>query len=83
MREYRDIYGADADGNRGVPYYEFEIEKSDYEEIKYEIITNLEDEEYSDTIEIHLLSALTDELIEFTVDISDYLTEQEYKDARD
>ena len=83
MIEYKDIYGADADGNRGIPVIEYELEPADNEEIKYEIITNLEDEEYHDSIEVHLLSMLTDELISFDVTISDYLTEEEFKGVKD
>lgn len=62
-------YGADADGNRGITVYEYEIEESDRPEIEKQvakILANYDADDQPKTVEVIL-----DGLI-FEVDVCDY-----------
>jgi len=81
MIEYKDTnYGVDADGNRGITIWEYEIEDGDFEEIKEQIIMQLWEDciPYTSTTTIYLVSQSTDEEIDFEVEVSEYLTQEEY-----
>lgn len=81
MIEYKDTnYGADADGNRGITIWEYEIEDEDFEEIKEQISTQLWEDciPYTSTTTIYLESQSTGEKIDFEVEVSEYLTQEEY-----
>ena len=79
MRCYKELYGADADGNRGQWIYECELEPSDSDEIVRQIEDYLKDnginhkDDYPDGIEVTLFNPYTDDDVQFTVDIKDYL----------
>jgi len=79
MRCYKELYGADADGNRGQWIYEYELEPSDSDEIVRQIEYYLKDnginhkDDYPDGIEVTLFNPYTDDNVQFTVDIKDYL----------
>lgn len=62
-------YGADADGNRGMKQYFYEIDDSDRDDIVEQLLEN----PYSSTV--YLVCPYTDELIEFDVDREDYIKE--------
>lgn len=77
-------YGADADGNRGIKVYEYEIETSDTEDIVCQLIDAINDgsistdangniDESETTYTITLIYPYTEEDIEFDVNIKDYL----------
>jgi len=79
MRCYKELYGADADGNRGQWIYECELEPSDSDEIVRQIEYYLKDnginhkDDYPYGIEVTLFNPYTDDDVQFTVDIKDYL----------
>lgn len=71
-------YGADADGNRGIKVWEFELEYSDEEEVKSQINKYLLENDYDEddlpeTCKIYIYSPDVDEDIEFEVSLCDYL----------
>lgn len=69
-------YGADADGNRGIKVYEYEIEESDREDIVCQLIDAINDgsiDESDSNYTIILICPYTEEAIEFDVNIKDYL----------
>lgn len=69
-------YGADADGNRGATMVEFEIEKSDREEIEEQvaaILADLDSDDYPDEVNVILYSKELCEDVAITVDVCDYL----------
>jgi hypothetical protein len=74
----KELYGADADGNRGQWIWEYEIEKSDRDEIVDQIHTfieqnEIEEDDMPSTCKILLSCDRTGEEVEFEVEISDYL----------
>lgn len=77
MITYTDTYGADADGNKGIPIIEHEIEKSDFDEIHAQVLENIaaleEDEETPDEMDIILICPISEEDITFTITTKDYL----------
>jgi len=78
MNSYKEYYGKDIDGNKGLVGYEHELENSDNAAIKEQIIEMVTDEEYDATVTITLCSDLTGDNVDFDVTISDYLTKAEY-----
>ena len=66
-------YGADADGNHGIYIEFYELEKSDEPEIVRQIKEAIEDGDYSDTIVVQIECQETGEMIDFDVDVCDYL----------
>ena len=75
MHCYQELYGSDADGNRGVIITNAELEPSDSEEIR----AQLEMMYYpgQDIYTVVLYSHQFDTEHEFEVDINDYLTPEE------
>ena len=80
MIEYQEKYGSDADGNRGIIQWNYELEPSDRPVVKELIIEQLaQDEyEYTETLTIFMMSYYMEEEVEFDVEISEYLTKTEY-----
>ena len=76
MRSYYDNYGEDIDGNRGQKRWFHEIDDDDEEEIKARVQEYLsvleEDEDPDDTLEVVLISPITEEDVYFTIKIKDY-----------
>ena len=76
MRAYYENYGADIAGNRGVRTLIHELTKDDDEEIKarvQEYLSVLEAaEDPDDTLEVLLISPITEEDVYFTIKIKDY-----------
>lgn len=74
---YKELYGEDADGNRGKWIQNYEIEESDRYNIVEQIRTFIEENEIEEDIPstciIGLICDRTDEEIEFEVNISDYI----------
>lgn len=69
-------YGADADGNRGIYMEFYELEPSDYEEVKEKVIEELngyDEDDYPETVTITMICPHTEEDIDFEVDVKDYL----------
>lgn len=68
-------YGADADGNRGMTMYEYELEDDDYEVIYEQIAEQYEEDktEYSVVLYNHMF----DLEIEEEVDIYDWLSSED------
>lgn len=76
MRAYYENYGKDIDGNRCVRTLIHELTKDDEEEIKAQVqeyLSTLEEDEYpDDTLEVVLVSPITEEDVYFTIKIKDY-----------
>ena len=76
MRSYIESYGQDIDGNRGQKMWFHEIDDDDEEEIKarvQEYLSVLEAaEDPDDTLEVLLVSPITEEDVYFTIKIKDY-----------
>lgn len=75
-------YGADYDGNRGIPMKFYELERSDdgeiIEKIKEAIEEmrengELEDDEMPETITITMICPIDDEDIDFDITVKDYI----------
>lgn len=69
-------YGADADGNRGIKVYEYEIEESDREDITHQLEDALNYghiDERDTTYTITLICPYNENDVEFEVNIKDYL----------
>ena len=78
MLVYTEIYGADADGNRGQLQYCGELEPSDRDEIRAQLESIYEPGRNDYTI--YLYSEQHDIEIEFDVLASDYFTYDELKE---
>ena len=68
MKCYKENYGADADGNRGVMQWVYELEPGDDEEIIAQILDtypDADDRPYSMVVDI--------DGVEFEIDVGDYL----------
>lgn len=68
MRAYKENYGADADGNRGVMQWVYELESSDDEEIISQILDT-----YPDADDRPYSMVVTIDDVEFEIDVCDYL----------
>ena len=68
MLEYKELYGADADGNRGVWVTEYELERSDEPDIIEQIL-----DMYPDSDDRPSSMTVIIEGIEFEVDVADFL----------
>ena len=66
-------YGADADGNRGIRMEFYELEKSDEPEIVRQIKEAIEEGDDSDTIVVQIECQETGEMIDFDIDMKDYV----------
>ena len=75
MKTYNELYGADADGNRGIWIKGYDIKDSDS--------TNIVEQLYEDFVNgtengirtVFLIDDITEEDIEIEVEIEDYLVE--------
>lgn len=77
MQCYQELYGADADGNRGVIITNAELEPSDSEEIRAQL--EMMYEPGISIYYIYLWCEQFDTEHEFEVDINDYFTPEEIK----
>jgi hypothetical protein len=68
MLEYKELYGADADGNRGIWVTEYELEPSDEPEIIEQIL-----ESYPDSEDRPSSMTITIDGIDFDIDVADFL----------
>ena len=69
-------YGADADGNRGITIVEFEVEKSDHDDIVEQLNEMFEGWDYDDIPDeanVILYSSKLSEDVAIMVDVRDYL----------
>ena len=85
MRIIKDTYGADADGNRSVTTYDYELDKHDNEAIRDELERIIVEDEYDylDEVVVQLQAPYHSEvpfenMISFKVFISEYLTKNEF-----
>jgi len=78
MNSFREHYGQDIDGNRGVVRYEHELEDSDDEVIKEQLLDLKGQVDYDETTTISLCSDSTGDNVEFDIKVSDYLSIEEY-----
>ena len=80
MIEYQTTEYQDADGNRGIIQWNYELEPTDRHIVKELIIEQLAQDEYEYTEEltIFMMSHYMEEEVEFDVEISEYLTKVEY-----
>lgn len=76
MLRYIENFGEDRDGNRGMPRVCYEVEASDYDDIKPQVdeyLSSLEqDEDPEDTLVVYLVDPVSEVDVEFTVKIKDY-----------
>lgn len=76
---YKELYGADADGNRGQWVWECELEESDRPEIEEQVAQYIKDngleseDEYPETIDIVLVNPYNDEDYTSEVDVKEYV----------
>lgn len=73
MKFYKETYGADADGNRGVPTIDYEIEKKDKTEICEKLYDIFLEGETTGKHNIFMYCNLIDEEIEIEIDIEEYI----------
>lgn len=69
-------YGADADGNRGIKVYEYEIEPSDRDDIAEQLVEALDEgiiDESDSVFTVSLRCPYTEEMIGIEVNIREYL----------
>jgi len=66
-------YGSDIDGNRGIRMEFYELQKSDEPEIVRQIKEAIEDGNYDDTIVVQIECQETGEMIDFDIDVKDYV----------
>lgn len=76
MTEYyeRD-YGADADGNRGISFWDYELEPKDHAEVRLKVLEQLigyDECDFPTQVTITMTASNGDD-IEFEVDVKDYL----------
>lgn len=73
------FYGADADGNRGIPVSFYELDDSDTPEIVSQIIEFIESSGELPQTEftVHLIDPITEEDVSIDINPFNYLTEQE------
>jgi len=83
MISYWEHYGADADGNRSARIRVHDLDSDDEDDIREEIFVHLMEDEYdyNDTVKVTLSSHMGEE-VEFEVDISEYLSEEEFNKAQ-
>ena len=78
MNSFREYYGQDIDGNRGEVRHIHELEESDNEKIKEQLLGLKGQVGYDETTTIDLCSDLTGDNVEFDIKVSDYLSVEEY-----
>ena len=75
MKTYNELYGADADGNRGVWVKGYNIEDSDSTIIVEQLYEDFVNGTETGIRTIFLVDKITEEDIELEVEIEDYLAE--------
>ena len=75
MKTYNELYGADADGNRGIWIKEYQIEDSDTANIVEQLYEDFVNGAETGIRTIFLIDNITEEDIELEVEIEDYLAE--------
>lgn len=73
MKCFKNIYGADADNNRGMQVIDYEIESTDNDEICEKLYDRFISGEDTGKHNIFMYCHITDEEIEVEVDIEDYI----------
>ena len=78
-RQVESNYGADADGNRGIPTIFYELDDSDEPEIISQIIEYIESTgEFADNpFTVRLIDPISEDDVDFEINPADYLSEQE------
>ena len=79
IRQVDNNYGADADGNRGIPAIFYELDDSDTPEIISQIIEYIEStgELPDDNFTVRLIDPVSEDDVDFEINPADYLSEQE------
>ena len=76
MTEYYERnYGADADGNRGISFWDYELEPKDHAEVHLKVLEQLigyDECDFPEQVTITMTASNGDD-IEFAVDVKDYL----------
>jgi len=76
---YKDIYGDDIDGNRGVEVWEADFEQSDDEWVIPQLMDYVEENGYlPKMIDVNTINPFTEDDVSFEIDTSDY----KYLEAR-
>jgi hypothetical protein len=77
MKWYKEVYGDDLDGNRGILIWVYELEPIDKDWIQAEIVESLLEFEqvldYDDYVDIPTINPYTEDDETITVKISDWL----------
>lgn len=73
MKVYKELYGADIDGNRGIMITEYEIEDSDFDTICDQILDKYPDGDVPDSMTIYLPCPYSDEEVGIEINPKDYL----------
>ena len=78
-RQVDNNYGADADGNRGIPAIFYELDDTDEPEIVSQIIEYIESTgEFPDNpFTVRLIDPVSEDDVDFEINPLDYLSEQE------
>ncbi len=78
-------YGSDIDGNRGTTVRDYELDNDDTSAVRQEIFDILKerDYDYSDSVAITLICPITEQDIQFDVEISSYITKREFNLAQE
>ena len=79
IRQVDNNYGADADGNRGIPAIFYELDDSDEPEIISQIIEYIEStgELPNNQFTVRLIDPVSEDDVDFEINPADYLSEQE------
>ena len=80
LRTVDASYGSDIDGNRGTTTVEYELTSEDTQEVRDQIFRLLEEDEYeyTESMHIYLMCDYTEEMIEFSIEIAEYMTKVEF-----
>lgn len=73
MKFYKEVYGQDADNNRGMAVINYEIEKEDRDEVCEKLYDRFISGEDTGKHNVFMYCHITDEEIEIEVDIKDYI----------
>lgn len=81
MVAYQELYGSDADGNRGKLVWNFELDSMDDDLVRERIVDKFigyERDELPEYTTIELYAEEIDDEVEFEVCLQEYLTEEDY-----
>jgi len=81
MISYWENFGEDIDSNRGKKVLIYELTNDDTPAIRNELYRLLRQDEYkySDTVWIQLLDPATGDMIDFEVEISEYISREQFE----